>query len=149
MNTDRPYNINQRYVLSYWFLPMIQRESDKFSCGHTDSYKRNLCCIYQRQIQIHRSNHRRCSRQKAVLKIFAIFTGKHRCWSLFFNKLQTLSPVTLLKGDFQHRCFPVNIAKFCRTSIWKHICERLLLNSLWPFQFQINHQSWEAMFYLK
>ena len=32
-----------------------------------------------------------------VLKNFAIFTGKHLCWSL------------------QHRCFPVNIAKFLRT----------------------------------
>ena len=26
---------------------------------------------------------------KAVLKYFAIFTGKHLCWSLFLLKLQT------------------------------------------------------------
>ena len=36
--------------------------------------------------------------EKGVLKIFAIFTGKHLCWSL------------------QHRCCPVNIAKYLRTA---------------------------------
>ena len=29
---------------------------------------------------------------------------------------------------FQHRCFPMNIAKFLRTPILKNIYERLLLN---------------------
>ena len=39
-----------------------------------------------------RSNHQRCSVKKAVLKYFAIFTGKHLCWSLFLIKFQA-SPV--------------------------------------------------------
>ena len=30
--------------------------------------------------------------EKAVLKNFAIFTGKHLCWSLFLIKLQTFRP---------------------------------------------------------
>ena len=34
-----------------------------------------------------RSSHRSCSIKKAVLNNFAIFTGKHLCWSLFLIKL--------------------------------------------------------------
>ena len=32
-----------------------------------------------------------------VLKIFAIFSGKQLCWSLFLMKLQVRKPATLLK----------------------------------------------------
>ena len=35
----------------------------------------------------------------SVLKNFAIFTGKHLCWSLFLRKLQVLKPASLLKRD--------------------------------------------------
>ena len=35
----------------------------------------------------------------SVLKNFAIFTGKHRCWSPFLRTLQVLNPANLLKGD--------------------------------------------------
>ena len=35
----------------------------------------------------------------SVLKYFAIFTGKHLCWSPFSRKLQVLNPASLLKGD--------------------------------------------------
>ena len=73
-----------------------------------------------------RSSHRRCSLKKAVLKDFAIFTGKHLCWSLFFKKVTTLQPCNFIKKRLQHRRFPVNIAKFLRTIILKNICERLL-----------------------
>ena len=54
--------------------------------------------------------------KKVVLKYFAIFTGKHLCWSLFITKKKIL----------QRRCFSVNIAKFFRIPIFKNICERLL-----------------------
>ena len=37
--------------------------------------------------------------QKAVLKSFAIFTGKQLCWSLFLIKLQAFSPASLLQRD--------------------------------------------------
>ena len=37
-----------------------------------------------------------------------MFTGKH-------------------KKRLQHRCIPVNIAKFLRTAIWKSICEQLFV----------------------
>ena len=44
-----------------------------------------------------RSSHLRCSIIKAVLKNFAIFTGKYLCWSFFLIKLQDSRPITLLK----------------------------------------------------
>ena len=55
-------------------------------------------------MSIGRSSHRRCSIKQGVLKNFIKFTGKHLCWSLFFNKVAGLS----------HRCFPVNSADFLR-----------------------------------
>ena len=39
----------------------------------------------------------RCSVEKSVLKNFSKFTGKHMCQSIFFNKVASLSPATLLK----------------------------------------------------
>ena len=50
-----------------------------------------------------------------VLKYFVIFTGKHWCQSLFFNKVASLTPTTLLKKGLWRRCFLVNFAKFSRT----------------------------------
>ena len=42
-----------------------------------------------------------CSKKKAVLKNFSVFTGKQLFWSLFLVKLQLLvfKPTTLLKRD--------------------------------------------------
>ena len=57
--------------------------------------------------------------KKAVLKNFAVLTGKQLCWSLFLLKLQA-------EKRLQHRCFPMHIANFL-ASILKNICERLLL----------------------
>ena len=37
--------------------------------------------------------------KKGVLKNFAKFTGKYLCRSLFFNKVKSLKPATLLKRD--------------------------------------------------
>ena len=56
------------------------------------------------------SNHRRCSIKIAALKNFAIFAGKHLCWSHFFNKVPGLKACNVIKNRFQHSCFPVNIA---------------------------------------
>ena len=38
--------------------------------------------------KVHRNSHQKCSEKKIVLKNFAIFSGKHLCWSLFLIKLQ-------------------------------------------------------------
>ena len=59
---------------------------------------------------------------------FAKFTDKHRCQSLFLNKVADLRPATLLRNRLWHRCFPVNFAKFLRTSFIIEHLWWLLLN---------------------
>ena len=76
-----------------------------------------------------RSSHQRCSIIKAVLKNFAIITGKHLCWSFFLIKLLAFRPATLLKKRLQHRCFPVDIVKFLRTAFSLEHLRWLLLKS--------------------
>ena len=44
-------------------------------------------------ISLSRRSHQRCSTKKIVLKNFAIFIGKHLCWSLFLIKLMTWRPI--------------------------------------------------------
>ena len=61
----------------------------------------------------------RCSQmffKIGALKIFAIFTGKHLWQSLFLIKFKDLQACNSIKKRLQHRCFPVNIAKFLRTA---------------------------------
>ena len=70
-----------------------------------------------------RSSHQRCFLKKHALKNFAIFTQKHLCWSFFLTKLL----FNFIKRRHQHRCFPVNIAKFLRAPILHNVCEWLLL----------------------
>ena len=53
--------------------------------------------------------------KKGVLTNFAKLTGKHLCQSLFFSKVASLRPATLLKKSLCHNCFSVNFAKFLRT----------------------------------
>ena len=53
--------------------------------------------------------------QKSALKKLAKFTGKHLCQSLFYNKVENLSSLTLLKKTLRHRCFPVGFPKFLIT----------------------------------
>ena len=65
-------------------------------------------------------------RKKGVLKIFAIFTRKHLCWS-FFGVFEG----NFIKKKLQHRYFAVNITKFLRTPILKNIWEQLHLKQ--PF----------------
>ena len=54
-----------------------------------------------------------------VLENFAIFTGKHL--EPLFIKLQAFRPSGLqfINKRLQHKCFPVNIAKFLKTPISK------------------------------
>ena len=56
--------------------------------------------------------------KKRVLSNFEIFTGKHLCQSLFFSRVAGLKKSFLACNfiRFWHRFFPVNFAKFVRTS---------------------------------
>ena len=57
--------------------------------------------------------------KKGVLENFTKFTGKHLCWSLFFNKVAGLRPESILKKRLQQRCFPLNLVKFLKNSFFK------------------------------
>ena len=72
-----------------------------------------------------RSSHRRCSIKKAILKHFVIFTEKHLCRGLFFNKVAAHLACTLIKKRLQHRYYLANIWKFIGRTILKNIIERL------------------------
>ena len=50
----------------------------------------------------------------------------HLCWNLFLKNVAGLKACNLLKKIPQHRCFPLNIAKFLRLPILENICEGLL-----------------------
>ena len=69
--------------------------------------------------------------KKGVLRNFAKFTGKHLCQSFFFNKVAGLRSATLLKKRLLYRCFPVNFAKFLRTTFLTEHLRRLLQNKLY------------------
>ena len=62
-----------------------------------------------------------CSIQKGVYKNFAKFAGKHLCQRLFFHEVAGLGPAALLKKRLWHWCFPVNFAKFLRTTFLKEL----------------------------
>ena len=52
---------------------------------------------FELSVELHRSSHRKWSKTKDALIIFAKFTGKHLSQGLFFNKVASLRPATLLK----------------------------------------------------
>ena len=52
-----------------------------------------------------------------------------RALQSLFNKTAGLQACNFVEKRLQHKCFPVNIAKFLRTPILKDICERLLLKN--------------------
>ena len=65
----------------------------------------------------------------AILEKFAIFTGKHLCRSLFLIKLQALDLQLDLKKRIQHRCFPMNNAKFLITVFYRTTSVAASVNS--------------------
>ena len=121
-----------------WFLLIICKEHTL--TRSTNLFSRNhltLCFSLKREgrqmpnterlpYQTDKSSHRRFSITKDVLKNFAIFTGKHLCWSLFFIKLQTFRPSALLKRNSNTGVFLLR--NFCETLILGKICIQLLLN---------------------
>ena len=61
------------------------------------------------------------------LKNFAIFTKRHPVLESLFNKAAGLKAFDFFKERLQHKCFPVNIAKFLRTVIFMELLRWLLL----------------------
>ena len=77
--------------------------------------------------KVDKSNHSQMFFKIGALKNFAIFTGKCLCWSLFLIKLQAYN---FIKKRFQHRGFPMNIAKFLRKFYIKHFRSLLLVTAI-------------------
>ena len=59
---------------------------------------------------------RRVLLKKGVFKNFAKFKGKYLLQSLLFNKVESPRGSTLLRKRLWHRCLPVNLTKFLRTT---------------------------------
>ena len=55
------------------------------------------------------------------------YSQENICVGVSFNKIVVLQGLQLIKMRLQHRCFPVNIAKFLRAPILKNIYDRLFL----------------------
>ena len=77
--------------------------------------------------QTDKSSHWRCSIKNAVHKNFAIFTIKHLCWSLFWDKaeikLQATSSATLLKRETPTQMFFCEYCKISNnTCFGEHLC---------------------------
>ena len=73
----------------------------------------------------------RCSVKKGVPRNLAKFTGKKLCQNLFFNKVGGLRPATLFKKRLWQWYFPVNFAKFLRTTfLTEHLWWLLLTNGI-------------------
>ena len=66
---------------------------------HTIFINFKVTCHKLKKCLNFRSSHQSCSIEKAVLKNFAIFTGKHLCWSLSLIDLRGSRPATFLKRD--------------------------------------------------
>ena len=67
--------------------------------------------------------------EKRYFRNLEKFTGKHLCWSIFFNKVAVLRPTTLLKKRLWNRCFPVNFAKFLKAPFLQNTPD----NCFWLF----------------
>ena len=86
----------------------------------------------------------RCSPKKAVLKNFAIFTGKNLCWNLFLIKFQDWRSAFLFKKKLRRMRFYVNIAKILRTAFF---IEDLLIIPFRNFYLMIDNWYFRVIFY--
>ena len=66
--------------------------------------------------------------KKVVLKNFAIFTGKHLCWTLFLIELKARRSATLLK-ETPTQVFSVNILKFIKNTYFEEHMRNTASNS--------------------
>ena len=76
------------------------------------------------------TNMQKQSVKKVFLKISQNSQKKHLCTSLFSDNVAGRQPANLSKKSLRHRCFPVNFAKFLRTSFFIEHIRWLLL--FWP-----------------
>ena len=88
--------------------------------------KQDKTVSFKDSVKKFKRSHQRWSIKKVVLKNFIIFTGKPLCRSHFLIKFLAYMSVTLLKKT-PTQVFPVNIAKYLRTTFLENTSGRLLL----------------------
>ena len=99
-------------------------------------------------ISVVKSSHRRCSIKNLFFKILCIHR-KTLVLEPLFNKVAGLHACSFIKKRLQHRCFPMNTARFLRTPILRSICERILLNNVQPTTTLITCNSRPELFKIK
>ena len=88
-------NLQENTHAEVWFLFLdleFSRFIPRYSIISKSRMNDRACYIlmvlrFRGQTKINRSCHWRCSVKEWVFKNFTIFTGKHLCQSLFFNKV--------------------------------------------------------------
>ena len=106
------------YIWDLWIL--IEKDlkykvfqTAYFQINNFQGQLKHVMTILTRETHVNRSSHRRCSLKTAVLKNFAIFTGKRLCWS-FFNKVVGQKARNFIKKRLQHSCFLWILRKFLK-----------------------------------
>ena len=87
---------------------------------------KKICQCFSRQYWF------RSSRPEVFCKNYAKFTGKHLCWSLFFNKvagLRQLQACNFIQKETPRQVFSCEIYVIFKNIYLKSICQRLLLNT--------------------
>ena len=93
--------------------------------------KNNFPCLYSPpcfycHYGAFRSSHRRCHIKKCAEEFHKSI--RQHLWRSLFYKVAGLQACNFIIKRRQHRCFPMNFAKFLRTPILKNISEKLLLS---------------------
>ena len=101
-------------MLSKYVWDNIAQEN--YLCNIGPEHNFVLVCLGQdctKQYLVHcRNSYQRCFVKKGVLKNFAIFTGKHMCWSFFLIKLRAFRTATLLKKNSSTDVLEWNLRNF-------------------------------------
>ena len=76
-----------------------------------------LSMLVVKWVEKYRSSHREVFCKRGVLKNFTEASGKHRCWSLFFNIVAALRLTTIIKNRLQ-QVFSCEFCEFLRISFY-------------------------------
>ena len=98
-----PHPYKYSWGISYEYLPRwpesTEKEIIRLCLCHTIFINFKVMCPKLKKCINSRSSHQTCSIEKAVLKNFAIFTGKHLRWSLLLIDFRASRPATFFKSD--------------------------------------------------
>ena len=89
---------------------------------------------------IFRSSHQRCSIKKAILIHFVIFTGKHLCRGLFFNKAAGHQVCNFIKRDFNTDIFLWISENLLEFLFWRTLANSCLVGKCRKNVFQIRFE---------